>query len=95
MNNFGFTERPRKRIFAVLCGNYQEFNDFCKNKIWEYESRFNHFEGCEFVYYSSGDSIRGLRFDGIIKHGTYYKRKDIDFTLLNASLIRRNLENGK
>lgn len=55
---------------------------YCDMKLMEYEGGFTYFEGCEFIYYSHPDIIRGLRAEGIITYGTHYTRKDIDYEYL-------------
>lgn len=82
--NLGFTEKKAGRTWIVVCGNYREFNDFCKIKLQEYENGETYFEGDEFIYYSSPLFFRGLRAYGIISHGTYRERRDIDYTVLRA-----------
>lgn len=80
--SLGFTKKPEVKRWIVICGNYQEFNIFCDLKMREYNEGETYFEGDEFIYYSSPDSIRGLRAYGIITYGTHKNREDIDYNLL-------------
>ena len=84
MKNFGFTPKPIPSVYLVICGNYREFNEFCNQKIDDFKNGETFFEGDEFVYYSHTDSIRGLRFDGVIYFGTYFSREDIDYDYINS-----------
>ena len=80
---------PRKR-FLLVCGKYREFEDFCKFRLQDYlEKDITEFEGCEFVYYSHEDAIRGLRFDDIIHYGTYYMRRDINVPRILSYIKKR------
>ena len=67
-----------KKILVVT-GNYEQFKLFCNEKLMDYEENNNlEFEGVEFFYYS-GESVKGCRFDDVIKFGTWYERKEIDW----------------
>lgn len=87
--NLGFTEKKIGKKYVVLCGNYQEFNIFCDIQMKNYEDGEKFFEGDEFIYYSSSDSIRGIRLDGgVIEYGTFRNRKDIDYEYLRMLVNR-------
>ena len=88
--NLGFTKKKVGKKYIVLCGNYQEFNVFCDIQMKNYEDGETFFEGDEFFYYSSPDSIRGIRVDGgIIEYGTFMDRKDIDYDYLRMLVNRK------
>jgi hypothetical protein len=78
----GFTLKLPGRKWIVICGNYQEFNVFCDIQLKNYKDGSNYFEGDEFIYYSSPESILGLRDFHIIGYGTYKNRNDVDYDYL-------------
>lgn len=80
----GFTEKKIGRRWIVICGNYNEFSTFCDIQLKDYSKGKNLFEGDEFIYYSSPDSIRGIRADGVITYGTYKDREDINYDYLEV-----------
>ena len=75
----------KREIILVIAGNHQQFTDFCENLMDEYNET-EKWAGIDFVYYSSSDSIRGLKFNDYYCTGTYYQRKDIDWGILFASM---------
>ncbi len=88
--NLGFTKKKIGKKYIVLCGNRQEFEIFCDIQMKNYEDGETFFEGDEFFYYSSLDSIRGIRVDGgIIEYGTFRDRKDIDYEYLRTLVNRK------
>ncbi len=88
--NLGFTKKKIGKKYIVVCGNYQEFNVFCDIQLKNYEDGETFFEGDEFFYYSSLDSIRGISVDGgVIEYGTFVDRKDIDYEYLRMLVNRK------
>ncbi len=77
----------RKHVVAVVCGTHKEFEFFCREKIYQYESGDTEWEGVEFVYVSSPQHIAGIRISDILYYGTCYERKD--FWKLNDILKTR------
>ena len=46
--------------------------------LFENEGKY---EGCEFIYYSNPDSIRGMKFDSYLYFGTGSFRRDLEIYL--------------
>ena len=75
---------------VVLAQNKEEFNTFCRNMLEIYEEGCSYFEGFDFIYYNGLNSIRGMKYDSVIKYGKWELRNDIDFEKLSLGISGKN-----
>lgn len=73
------------KVVLVIAGNYAEFKDFTNQRLEEF-NYLGKWEGYEFIYCNSFDSIRGMVYNGYVCYGTYYKRDDIDFNYIESHI---------
>lgn len=73
------------KVMLVVAGNYNEFISFTNERLREFNV-YGKWEGYEFIYYSSLDSIRGMVYNGYVCYGTYYNRDDIDYNYIKLHI---------
>lgn len=83
-------KRPEGLIHLIIAGNYSEFNFFCDMRLKDFGKGNNLFAGDVFYYYSTTDSIRGIRFYNAYCYGTHFWRKDVDYDFIKT-VIRNKL----
>ncbi len=80
-------EKPKGKTYLIIAGNYQEFKNFCDNRLHDFDNGDMRFSGDTFIYYSNDQSCRGIRFNDVYNYGTYFLRKDIDYDNIIPSMI--------
>jgi len=81
MNNIEeFLSKINNQRVLVIAGNQKEFDTFVDLALELFENE-GKYEGCEFVYYSRPDAIRGMRFDSYLYFGTGALRSDLEIYL--------------
>lgn len=87
-----FLSKINSTKVLVIAGNTREFESFIDLALYKHAQE-DAYDGYEFIYYSSEDSIRGMRFDYYCFYGTGAYRDDI--ALSNAGLVSPNLSGYK
>lgn len=80
-----FFSKINSKKVLVIAGSYSEFNTFVDMALDLFENE-GKYEGCEFVYYSRSDAIRGMRFDSYLYFGTGALRSDLDLVTIKMSI---------
>lgn len=87
-------QKIQHKNILVIAGNHQEFNDFCRFRLIDFEKGIKDEQfpyNSEFIYYSSSDSIRGILIDEVLNYGTFYIRDDVDYDDILSSSRRGSL----
>lgn len=82
-------ERLDGKIYLVLCGNYQQFNDFCRQILLDFEKGDMKYNACDFVYYRDSLCVYGYVFDDLVGYGTYFSRDDIEWGVILPRVKRK------
>lgn len=69
----------------VIAGSVFEFERFIDLALYKH-GQFDLYDGYEFVYYVSENSVRGIKFDHYFFYGTGVDREDIDLDIIRASI---------
>lgn len=84
MNRNIYSIPPKIKKILVVAGNYQEFKNFCDGCTDDELNDPGKWEGTDFIYCSSFDTIRGMRFDDHYLVGTYNQRKDFRYDIIQS-----------
>lgn len=77
-----FISKINSKKVLVIAGNHREFDSFIEQVLSE-NDKTDKYEGYEFIYCESLDSVRGIRFDKYLYYGSGANRIDIDPFILN------------
>lgn len=81
-----FISKINSTKILVIAGNMREFEVFIDVALYKHSQEDGLYDGCEFIYYTSPDSIRGMRFDKYLYWGTGANRSDIDLVGIIMSI---------